>query len=299
MTTSVTERVILLVGHGTIEQSSDVPEFLRRIRRGRPAPEEFVSEIRRRYDHIGGSPLLRTTEALAAQVSARTNVPARVAMRYWSPLVADVLRELARNGVRELCVVPLAPYSVHVYAAVVEEALAALRSDGEAEVVARAVRPYGDHPALVGAHAAAIAPFVEGKRAGETELVFTAHSLPSRVIRMGDPYQREFEKSAAAVSARLRHPFHLAYQSQGEGNDEWLGPTLRSVLEGAKERGAREVVVAPVGFLADHVETLYDLDVEAAAQAASLGLAFRRVPSLGTAPGLVDAIESLYRDVFP
>jgi ferrochelatase len=298
MTESVTQRVILLVGHGTIEHSSDVPEFLRRIRRGRPASDEFVSEIRRRYDHIGGSPLLKSTTELAAQVSACTNVPTRVAMRYWDPLIADVLRELARSGVKELCVLPVAPFSVHVYAAAVEEALQALRSEDTPEVAVRTVRAYGDHPELVSAHAEAIAPFLSGKRPGETELVLTAHSLPSRVIGMGDPYEREFAKSAAAVSARLSYPFTLAYQSQGEGNDEWLGPTLLQVLEAAKARGVREVVVVPVGFLADHVETLYDLDVEAAGQARALGLAFHRVPSLGTAPGLVTTLAALYREAF-
>jgi len=299
MTESVTQRAILLVGHGTIERASDVPEFLRRIRRGRPASDEFVSEIRRRYDHIGGSPLLRTTEELAAHISARTNATVSVAMRYWAPLVEDVLRELARNGVTELCVLPVAPFSVHVYAAVVEEALKGLRAEGAPEMTVRPVRAYGDHPELVAAHAEAIAPFVAGRDPEKTELILSAHSLPARVIRMGDPYQREFEKSGAAVGARLGYPVSLAYQSQGEGNDEWIGPTLREALEAARARGARDVVVAPVGFLADHVETLYDLDVEAAAQAAALGLTFRRVPSLGTAPGLVSTLAALYREVFP
>jgi ferrochelatase len=220
-------------------------------------------------------------------------------MRYWDPLIADALRELARSGVNELCVLPVAPFSVHVYAAAVEEALLGLPSEDTPKMAVRSVRAYGDHPELVSAHADAIRPFLAGKRPGETELVLTAHSLPARVIRMGDPYQGEFEKSAAAVSARLSYPFTLAYQSQGEGNDEWIGPTLLQALEAARARGVREVVVAPVGFLADHIETLYDLDVEAAAQAEALGLVFRRVPSLGTAPGLVDTLAALYREVFP
>src|SRR6185312_4860089 len=116
MTKGDTHRAILVVGHGTIASSSDVPEFLRRIRRGRPASEEFVSEIRRRYDHIGGSPLLKVTEELAERVAAKAGMPARVAMRYWDPLIHDVLRSLVKDGVTDLCVLPVAPFSVHVYA---------------------------------------------------------------------------------------------------------------------------------------------------------------------------------------
>ena len=117
------ERAILLVGHGTIRDVSDVPEFLRRIRRGRPAGEALVTEIQRRYRVIGQSPLLETTGSLGRAREARLGLSVHTAMRFWSPLVEDVLARIVQDGVRQLCILPVAPFSVHVYASVVSEAL--------------------------------------------------------------------------------------------------------------------------------------------------------------------------------
>jgi ferrochelatase len=282
-----TNCAVLLVGHGTVTSMSDVPEFLRRIRRGRPAGEELVAEIQRRYAHIGGSPLLLVTESLASGLSARLGLPVHVAMRFWDPLIEDVLAELVQRGVREVCVLPVAPFSVSIYVDVVREALA-LHGSHAPKLVS--VCPYGSHPALVAAHADAIRPFVTGRTQSDTELIMTAHSLPTRVLAAGDSYQTEFEHAVRAILAKVAFPGTVAYQSQGADGGEWLGPTLFESLEAAKNAGKRRVVVAPVGFLADHIETLYDLDVEAAVQAAVLELEFERVPAFGDRQPLVDAL---------
>jgi ferrochelatase len=272
---------------------SDVTEFLRRIRRGRPPSAELVTEIRRRYAHIGGSPLLLVTESLARGLSARLGLPVHVAMRFWDPLIEDVAARLVGDGVREVCVLPVAPFSVSVYVDAVREALA-VHGSAAPRVVSVAV--YGSHPALVAAHADAILPFVTGRNPSDTELVLTAHSLPTRVLAAGDSYQTEFEHSARAILERVRYPGTIAYQSQGADGGEWLGPTLREALETAESAGKRGVIVAPVGFLADHVETLYDLDVEAKAQATALGLEFERVPALGDREPLVEALALVVRE---
>jgi ferrochelatase len=144
----------------------------------------------------------------------------------------------------------------------------------------------------VTAHANAVARKLAELPGGglEPEIVLTAHSLPKNVIASGDPYQTEFENSARAIGAKLGRPVRCAYQSQGLAGGDWLGPDLKSVLESARAQGARHVVVAPVGFLADHVETLYDLDIEAKAWATELGLLFTRVPALNAAPELIEAL---------
>jgi ferrochelatase len=128
--------------------------------------------------------------------------------------------------------------------------------------------------------------------------VLTAHSLPVSVLLSGDPYQREFEASAQAISSALGVPGTIAYQSQGEGGGEWLGPTLLETFSrvAREAEGRRKVIVAPVGFLADHVETLYDLDVEARAQAESLGLEFFRTRALGADPALADALAAVVQE---
>jgi len=280
---------VLLTAHGSVENLDELPEFLTRIRHGRPAPPELVEEVRRRYAAIGGSPLLSVTQKQADLLSARLGLPVFVGMRLSRPELGDALSDARRRGVRRLCVLPLAPYSVHVYAEAAARALAA--TPGEAlELVP--VAPFGSTPELVTAHARAIAPHLPAARDVPDEsvaLVLTAHSLPLSVINAGDPYQTEFEQGAAAIGAALGLPVRIAYQSQGFGGGQWLGPDLKNTFESLKG-SARRVVVAPVGFLADHVETLYDLDIEAKGWAAELGLEFTRVPALNAAPELVEAL---------
>ncbi|HVW29401.1 MAG TPA: ferrochelatase [Polyangiaceae bacterium] len=287
-------RALLVIGHGTIEDPGDVPEFLRRIRRGRPASPELVEEIQRRYRAIGRSPLLDTTESLARALAARLGVPARVAMRFWDPLVEPVLAELVQGGATEICVLPVAPFSVHVYTDVVVKALATAATNVKLVPVA----PYGSDAAFVRAQAGQVRPLLLDKDPGETRLILSAHSLPRAVIAAGDPYRRLFEASAQAVASELGWDARIVYQSQGADGGDWLGPTLDEGLVAARDEGKRTVVVAPVGFLADHVETLYDLDVEAAARARELGLRFERARTLGDEPELVSVLAHVVERAF-
>ena len=301
MATATTERALLLVGHGTISDPSDVPEFLLRIRRGRPPSAELVQEIRRRYDYIGGSPLLRVTESLAHALEGELGLPVRVAMRFWKPLIEEVVRELIEERVHELCILPVAPFSVHIYVAAVSDALAemASRADGAASPpIISAVPAYGEDASLVSAHAMRIAPFLKSRVPETTALVFSAHSLPVCAIAAGDPYQRDFEASARAIARSLGWPATIAYQSQGDGGGAWLGPTVADVLADALQSGKRDVVIAPIGFLADHVETLFDLDIEAKGVADSLGVGFTRVPALNDSPSLVRSLSEIARRAF-
>jgi ferrochelatase len=286
------------VGHGTITASADVPEFLRRIRRGRPPSAELVEEIQRRYRAIGRSPLLDTTEALGRALEARLGITTRVAMRFWDPLVEKVVAELVASGVEELCVLPVAPFSVHVYVDVVKRALPGLVPAGVSDVKVTGVRPYGSDEAFVLAQAAKIYPLVAGRSQGDTLLILSAHSLPTAVIAAGDPYKTLFEDSARAIAAKLDWDAQIVYQSQGADGGDWLGPTLDEALVAARDAGKRAVIVAPVGFLADHIETLYDLDIEAAARARDLGLAFARAPTLGDDPELCDVLSEVVRSAF-
>jgi len=278
---------VMLVAHGTVESEADLPAFLLRVRRGRPAPDALVAETRRRYALIGGSPLLRITRAQATALEDELGLPVVVAMRLWHPFVEEVLPELLATGVDRVCVLPMAPFSVAVYH---EAALAAARAVGLGSAAEFApVEPWGCEPALVAAHAEAIAA------AGPADAtIVTAHSLPVAVLRGGDRYAVEVEAAVRAVAARLGENLTLAFQSQS-GDGEWLGPDLRTVLEQLHADGAERIRLAPIGFLADHVETLYDLDVEAQAWAAEIGIELVRVPALNESPGLIDAMASVAR----
>ncbi len=284
---------VLLVAHGTVTDLDDLPAFLQNIRRGRPAPPELLSELRHRYQTIGGSPLLEITRAQAAALSKRLDAPVLVGMRLWRPTVEDVLRGIAGLRLRRLCVLPLAPFSVSVYWAAAQASLEAVRGElGPSTPTLVPTEPWGTEPAFIDGLAAGIRTHLVDD-ARRTRVVLTAHSLPTQAIRSGDRYEAEFRACAAAVSQRLGVESVVAFQSQGADGGDWLGPDLKGALEAERRAGTERVVLAPIGFPAEHVETLYDLDVEAAGWARELGLELRRVRALNADPSLVAALAAV------
>ncbi len=291
---------VLLSCHGTVAEAGDIPAFVRNIRRGRPASDEVLAEVTRRFNLIGGSPLMRISEAQASALQARLGVPVRVAGRLWEPYPSEVLDELLRDGVRRVVSLPLAPQSVHVYHAAVEAAAS------ERGIELSLAPAWGLEPKLVMAFATAIEEawrrFPEGNRVA---IVLTAHSLPRRIIEAGDPYERDFRDMAAAVAEQLRHkgvgdtPL-VAFQSEGMGGGQWLGPSLPEAFEKLVVLGVRNVLVAPIGFVADHVESLYDIDIEAAALASRLGIErLERMAAMNTREAFIDALEAVARPLLP
>jgi ferrochelatase len=281
------KEAVLLVSHGTVSSLDDIPAFLRNVRHGREAPPDLVAELRRRYEAIGGSPLDAINVRLAAQREQALGVPVRRASRLWKPYVKDVVAEL---DVERVVVIPLAQHSAHVYGE------AAKRDIGTAAQVVCAEN-WGQRPALLDAFARrALA-----QASKDSALVLTAHSLPKKVIAAGDTYEREVRASAAGVIERVKNAYaenHVAFQSQGPGSDasEWLGPSLVETLDALKGR-VKKVVFAPVGFLADHVEILYDLDIEAKALANERGLAYARTESLDDADDFVAVLADIAREL--
>jgi ferrochelatase len=289
---------LLLLGHGTVENLDDLPPFLVNIRRGRPAPPELVQEIKRRYAAIGGSPLLRISRELATAVERHVGARVHLAMRFWHPFAKDVLRALGPSAGRTLRVIPLAPYSGPVYAAEMRAFAEAARADGLDLPDLACAPSWGSEPLLVDAFAdrlrAALAALPQETR-GAAHVFFSAHSLPVAVIRQGDPYPEEVRATADAVAlrAQLENPWRVVYQSQGATPDPWLGPTVRESVLDIAAQGAKDVVFCPIGFLSDHIEILYDLDVEARGEAERAGLSYRRTESLNASPALVGAIAAV------
>jgi len=288
---------VVLIAHGTVESLDDLPEFLANIRRGHAPPPELLAEVRRRYEAIGGrSPLLDICRDVAAKLEAKLALPVRLAMRLFHPYPAEVLADL---DVDRLVVVPLAQHSAAIYAATVRAAV----KDRPIEVLA--ANNWGQTPALTRAFAdAVLAALPADADPDTTALVLTAHSLPVAVVRSGDPYETDLRASAEDVVAEVRArggrfaEHRVCFQSQGIGTGmEWLGPELRPTLEALAAAGRKHVVVAPIGFLADHVEILYDLDIEATAWARELGIDLHRTTSLNADPGLIEALVAVTRDV--
>jgi ferrochelatase len=284
---------ILLVAHGTVRELSELPAFVARIRHGRPPPPGLIEELRRRYDAIGGSPLLRVTEEQAHALEQHTGLPVLLGMRLWEPSVESAFRAAAARGIRRLVLVPLAPFSVDVYGAAARRSLESVQSElGDRTPELVVCQPWGTEPAFIEAQCAQLSTRLRID-SRDSAVMLTAHSLPRAAIRAGDRYQAEVEACAQAIAERLGRPCELAYQSQGADGGDWLGPDLRQTFERLQRAGARQITLSPVGFLADHVETLYDLDIEARAWADNLGLGFERVPALNTDPGLIQALANV------
>lgn len=290
---------ILLSCHGTVERAEDIPAFVANIRRGRPTPPEVIEEVTARFERIGGSPMMRITHEQAQALEARLGLPVRASARLWAPYAGPVLDRLVEEGVERIVSLPLAPQSVHIYNEVVDEAAA----ERGLEVVCAS--SWGTEPKLVAAFVEAIeqarARFSTDEQAS-LAVVLTAHSLPMRVLRMGDPYEKDFRAMADAVAAGLGEAgvgadaIVVAFQSQGMGGGDWLGPDLESTFRRLSEQGVNHLLVAPIGFVAEHVETLYDIDIEAAQLAENLGFSrLERMPAMNTRPAFIDALEAVAR----
>jgi ferrochelatase len=301
---------VLMMAYGGPNSLDEVPAYLADIRGGRPTPPELVEEITERYRQIGGrSPILELTRAQAAAVERALNdagarargltYRAYVGMRHWHPYIGEVVPQMLADGVERIVAVVMAPHysrmSVGAYMGKVDKAL----SDSRADIPVRRVESWKDEPAFIDAVAEKIADalreFSDDERA-HVPLLFTAHSLPARVLESGDPYPQELDTSVRLVVDRLQpHNWRFAFQSQGATADPWLGPTVEETLEQLHAEGHRNVLLVPIGFVCEHVEVLFDVDIEHKQQAAELGIRLERTEMLNDAPGLVAAVASAVR----
>lgn len=285
-------RGVLLLAHGTPENLDQMEEYLTLVRGGRRPSPELVMEMKRRYETIGGrSPLAEITfmQAAALRTTIGAGIPVYVGMRCWRPTIIDAVRQASDDGMDDLLAIPMAPqYSTFM----LNEYDAEVRRAAARRPRVRFVDSWHDHPLLI----QAFAERVREARAGAPEqiVIFSAHSLPERVIREGDPYVQRVHATVRGVSsyAGLRN-YEIAFQSAGRSPEPWLGPTIEERLAALARDGARGALVVPVGFLCDHAEILYDIDVEAREKAARLGIALRRTTSLNDSETLVRALADL------
>lgn len=292
------KQAVLLLAHGAPERMEDLDAYLDLVRGGRPAPPELRAELHHRYEAIGGSsPLTARTREQAEALQRRLSqcgCPVRVyfAMRNWRPFIREVMAQIRADGIERVVAICLAPQysraSVGLYYRRVQEAKADLGMN--VEIVW--TRSFHDHPLLIEAYAEKIAPLAGGER----RVLFTAHSLPLRILEAGDPYDREARATAEAVARRLGLvEWDFAYQSQGATDEPWLGPTVESVLDRYATEGIREVVLAPIGFVADHLEILYDVDIHFARYARERGIRLWRAESLNASPTFIAVLADIAR----
>ena len=276
----------------------DIPEFLRQITRGRPVPAEVIEEVKHRYGLIGRSPLTELTLQQGRLLAKDLKLPVYVGMRNWKPFIADTIHSMQSDGVERAIVICLAPQnsrtSVGLYRA-------ALNVEGGTPFAVEFVESWHDHPLLIKA-------FAEKFRAGweqacremsaKVPVIFTAHSVPQRTITEGDPYEAQTKETAALVAREASlgsADWRFAFQSQGMSGGAWLGPTVESTVLNLKQEGHCGVFVQPIGFLCDHVEVLYDIDIGFRQFAENEGMRLWRAGSLNDSPLLTAALADLAR----
>jgi ferrochelatase len=288
-------------GPGNLDQ---VEGYYRDIRRGSPPPPELLEELIGRYRAIGGgSPLSAMVErqraALQVELAGRgLAVAVYAGMRHIEPRIGRVVREMAADGIGRIAAIALAPQrssNAAGYRRAVDESLGEMDGPPRVEFVAS----WHDQPRFVEALATATAEALRRfEDAGTVHVMFTAHSLPSRVVTDGDPYPDEVRATAALVAGRLGlSKYSVAFQSAGRTGEPWIGPELRDEIRRLAAEGVRDLVVCPVGFVADHLEVLYDIDIEARAVALEAGIRLERARSMNDDPTFIAGLADLVVDV--
>ncbi len=296
---------VLLMAYGGPSRLEEIPGYLADIRSGRPTPRSVVDEITEHYSQIGGrSPILDMSLRQAAALEAALGPErffCRVGMRHWSPWIEEVVGEMEEEGIRRAVGVVLAPHysrmNTERYFSKVEDGRRLYRAAIEFAYVKR----NHDSPALIEALArrveTGLGRWPQGER-GKVHVVFSAHSLPARTLREGDPYDAQVRETAARVAKRAGladERWSWSYQSAGKSPEPWLGPQLEDHIPALAQRGIRDIVSVPVGFVADHVEVLYDIDIEAKAAAEKAGVRLERPPALNDDPLFIQALADAVR----
>jgi len=286
---------VLLLAHGSPEAPADVPEFLLHVTGGRPLPRQVIEEVRHRHEVIGGSPLTRLTLEQGKLLVRKLGMPVYVGMRNWKPYLAETLEAMTSDGVERAIVICLAPQNSRTSVGLYREGLNGIPFAFEF------VESWHDHPLLVSAFAeklkAGLASLPD-ELSAQLPIIFTAHSVPRRTITEGDPYEEQARETAELVAREAgvgRDVWSFAFQSQGMSGGEWLGPTVEETILRLKTQGHRGVFVQPVGFVCDHVEILYDVDVGFRKFAAKEGMRLWRAESLNDSRLLTAALASIVR----
>jgi len=295
---------VLLMAMGGPDCLENVAPYLLDVRGGRPTSPELIAEIRERYRVTGGkSPVLDVTREVARALEQRLNMSGHayyrcyVGLRHWHPFIKETYTELLDalpDRIIGLCMAPqYSSLSIGAYRKKVEEARAELAN----ETPISFVKSWHRHPLLIAAIVDNIRRTLERFPAevrGQVPVLFTAHSLPERVVAMKDPYPEEVKGTAQAVCEQLgTQPTRFAYQSQGRSGEKWLGPSVEEALAELAQEGHRQVLVAPIGFICDHVETLFDIDIELTQLARTKGLQLERIPMLNASAPLIDMLMSV------
>jgi ferrochelatase len=287
------KRAVLLLAHGTPESAEQVPAYLQYVTSGRPIPPEVVAEIQHRYAQIGRSPLTDITRDQAEALARVLGMPAYFGMRNWHPFIAAAAAQMLADGITDAIVICLAPQNSRTSVGLYRKAVLAAAGD---KLQLDFVESWHEHPQLV----RAFAEKLRAARRDDEKVIFTAHSVPCRTIlsgeQAGDPYGQQARETAALVAKQAGvadRDWVFAFQSQGVSGGPWIGPTVEETIDALARAGVRDVLVQPIGFVCDHVEVLYDIDIAFQQFAAGRNVTLTRTESLNTSPLLIEALAEI------
>ena len=285
----MSETAVILMAYGSPERVADVPAYYADIRGGRPISPEQLEDLVARYRALGiedSNPLNAITEATRAALEAEVGLPVYTGMKHWSPRISDAVEAALAGGANHLVGLVLAPHysalSIAGYRRLLDEAVA-----GRAGVIF--VESWHDDPGL-------IAFLADRIRDTDAHVVFTAHSLPARILVEGDPYKDQLLETAQLVADSAGvEDWSFSFQSESPTGEPWLGPDILDHLEDLSGRGVDDVLVCPVGFVSDHLEIRWDIDTEAQEKARELGLRLDRIEMPNDAPRFVHVLAEIVR----
>jgi len=291
-------QALLFLAYGSPDTSDDIEAYYTDIRHGHPPDAAALKVLQERYAAIGGkTPLLDITLKQAKLLEQRLGIKTYVGMKHWHPYIQEAVEQLASVGIKRIIALVMAPHysvmSIGDYKARLYQTIAEIDSNIQVTFIER----WGNNPVFIDS----LSQRIETTRKkfphpywGDIEVIFTAHSLPIKILEVGDPYQNELIQTSKLAAAQLKIPqWRLSFQSAGRTRDTWLGPDILKELQTIADKGRKQVLVAPIGFTTDNLEILYDLDIQAAEVAKELGLTFKRIPSANTTARFMDALQDV------
>ena len=292
---------LLVMAYGGPNTIDEVEPYLLDVRGYRPTAPEIIHEVRERYREIGGrSPILEQTQAQAAALESALNInrqefKAFVGMRHWHPYIKDTLAEMQSQGIQHTVGLVMAPH----YSRMSIEAYLKKIGEAESSIEIAPINNWhllpGYLDALVSRVRAALERFPVEVRS-QVPVIFSAHSLPERILTWNDPYPDQLRATVEAVMQRLgNQPHDFAFQSAAISNEPWLGPDVSVLIERYAEQGQKNIISCPIGFICEHVEVLYDIDIVYQKLARSLGVRLERIEMVHTAPQMVAGLAELIR----
>jgi ferrochelatase len=289
---------VILMAYGGPDSLADIPAYLLDIRGGRETPQPLIDEITARYHLIGGkSPLLGITRSAAAKLQARIGLPVYVGMRHWRPFIKDVVAQMAGDGVRHIIGICMAPHystmSIGAYRRKLEEAIEATGIPITLDFIDSWHTQPGYLTGIITNVREAGERFPNDAR---VMVVFSAHSLPESILERGDPYDSQLQQTAVLLADHLNlasDQWTFSYQSAAKTGVPWLGPQIEELVVDLAARGEKNVLIAPIGFIADHVEVLYDIDIGVQQIARQHSICVERAPMLNDTEPLIDALAAL------